>query len=92
MITKKQINLTPRKISNWLTVIIILLTIAMLILVSLFLYKNFYQTITQTKEILILKEKVALYTVDMEKFNLIIDKLTKKTLLKEPTNVTNPFR
>lgn len=92
MIIKKQINLTPRKISSWLTIVTIILTIVILILVSLFLYKNFYQTITQTKEILVLKEKVAFYAVDMKKFDLIIDKLTKKTLPKGPSNVVSPFR
>ena len=92
MVTKKQIKLTPKKISNWLAVIIIILTIIILILVSVFLYKNFYQTITQAKEITILQEKVALYTVDMEKFNLIIDRLSKKTLPKKLDNITSPFR
>lgn len=63
-----------------------------LALITFFLYKNFYQTITQTKEILILREKVALDMVNIEKFNSIIDKLTKKTAPKELNNITNPFR
>ena len=92
MPAKKQINLTPRKISSWLTMIIIFLTLLILILVSVFLYKNFYQTITQTKKILILQEKVALYIVDMKKFDLIIDRLAKKTLPKKVNNLTSPFR
>lgn len=92
MTTKKQLNLTPRKISTWLTAAIILLTIVALILVSIFLYENFYQTITQSKSIVILQEKVALYSVNMEKFNLIIDKLTKKTQPKKLENISNPFR
>lgn len=91
MITKKQINLTPKKISRWLTAIIIFLTIIILILISIFLYKNFYQTITQTKEILILQGKVTPYAVDMEKFNLIMDRLTKKTLPKKLDNIISPF-
>ena len=92
MPTKKQINLTPRKISSWLTIIIIFLTLLILIFVSVFLYKNFYQTITQTKEILILQEKVALYTVDMKKFDLIISKLEIKTLPKKIGDIISPFR
>lgn len=72
--------------------IIIFLTLLISILVSIFLYKNFYQTITQTKEILILQEKVALYTVDMKKFDLIIGKLTKKTLPQKTDNLISPFR
>lgn len=92
MQTKKQINLTPRKISSWLTIIIIFSTLVISIFVSSFLYKNFYQTLTQTKEILILQEKVALYTVDMKKFDLIIGKLTKKTLPQKIDNIISPFR
>lgn len=92
MLTKKQINLTPKKISSWLAIIIIFLTTIVLILVTIFLYKNFYQTIAQTKEIIILREKVALYSVDMDKFNSIIEKLTKKTLPKKLGNMISPFR
>lgn len=92
MLTKKSINLTLKKISNWLTIIIIALTLTIFILISAFLYSNFYQTITQTKQIIVLREKVALFAVNMEKFNLIIDRLTKKTLPKKLDNITSPFR
>lgn len=71
--------------------IIIVLTIIIFILVSAFLYRNFYQTITQTKQIIVLREKVALFAVNMEKFNLIIDRLTKKTLPKKLDSINNPF-
>jgi len=92
IITKKPLKLTPKIISSWLTLIIIILTLVILIFISLFLYKNFYQTITQTKEILILRKKVALDTINMEKFNLIIDKLAKKTAPKQLDNIISPFR
>jgi len=92
MFIKQQLKLTPKKISSWLTLVIIILTLIILIFISLFLYKNFYQTITQAKEILILREKVALDTVNMEKFNLIIDKLAKKTAPKQLGNIISPFR
>lgn len=92
IITKKQLKFTPKKISSLFTTVIIFLTIVVLIFISLFLYKNFYQAIAQTKEILILREKVALDTVDMEKFDSIINKLTKKTAPKELKNIISPFR
>lgn len=91
MIIKQQLKLTPKKISSWLTMIIIILTLIILVLISLFLYKNFYQTITQAKEVLILREKVALDTINLEKFNLIIDKLAKKTAPKQLGNIISPF-
>ncbi|MDO8668063.1 MAG: hypothetical protein Q7K35_03120 [bacterium] len=92
MITKKQLNLSPKKISSWLTVIIIFITSIVLIFVSIFLYKNFYQTITQSKKIIVLQGKVALYTVDIEKFNSIIDKITEKTQPKKINDIISPFR
>lgn len=70
----------------------ILSIILILIIISVFLYKNFYQIITQTKEILVLREKVALTAVDMAKFDLIINRLTKKTLPQKSDNIISPFR
>jgi len=92
MITIKPIKLTPKKLSSLTATAIIFITLVILIFVSLFLYKNFYQTITQTKEIIILREKVAIDTVDIEKFNIIMNKLTEKTKPNELKNIINPFR
>jgi len=92
MLIKKSIKLTTKKISGLITAAIILVTLAALIFISSFLYKNFYQTITQAKEIIILREKVAINKVNLEKFNIIIDKLTKKTAPRELGNVISPFR
>ncbi len=87
-----QIKLTRKKLSNLAAAVIVSAVSAVLIFISLFLYKNFYQTITQTKEILILKEKVAVDMVDMEKFNIIMKKLEEKTKPGEFQNIISPFR
>jgi len=89
---KKTVKLSSRKISGWLATFLIILALSALLCVSLFLYKNFYQTITQTKEILILREKVALDTVNLERFNLIMGRLARKTSVKELKNIISPFR
>jgi hypothetical protein len=88
---KNQIKLTPKKLSSLTASAIIFITLAILIFISFFLYKNFYQTITQTKEIIILREKVAIDTVNMEKFNIIINKIAKKTTPNMLENINNPF-
>ena len=75
-----------------MTTVIIVIILIIFILISLFLYKNFYQTITQSREILLLREKVAIETVDLEKFNQIINKLKEKTAAKEPRPLVSPFR
>lgn len=91
MIIKKQIKLTPKKISKWLTIIIVLIITAALYLVSFFLYKNFYQAIAQTNEIKVLNEKVVMDIINIKKFDEIINKLTKKTTPKELNNIISPF-
>jgi len=92
MMMIKTIKLTPKKLSSLTATAIIFITLTTLIFVSLFLYKNFYQTITQTKEIIILREKVAIDTVNIEKFNIIINKLAEKIAPNELKNIVSPFR
>lgn len=85
-------KLTPKKLSGLTTTAVILLTLIILTLLSLFLYKNFYQTIIQTKEIMILRKKVAVETINLDKFNAIMNKLTEKISPHELKNITSPFR
>ncbi|MBU0722271.1 hypothetical protein KKA93_02335 [Patescibacteria group bacterium] len=92
-ITKKSIiKLTLKKLSGLAAEIIILITLIILIFMSLFLYKNFYQAIAQTKKIIILREKVIMGMVDMAKLNIVIDKVTEKTKPNELKNIISPFR
>lgn len=92
MMIKNKIKLTPKKLSGLTAGVIVVMTIIVSALISSFLYKNFYQTITGSREIIILREKVAIDTVNLEKFNLVIDKLIKKTKAKELNNIISPFR
>lgn len=82
----------PKKLSGLTITAVALLAITILALLSLFLYKNFYQTITQTKKIMILREKMAVETINLDKFNTIINKLMKKISPHELKNITSPFR
>lgn len=86
-----KVKINPRKITLWFYIIVIFLTIIILSIVSMFLYKNFYETIAQSKEIIILKEKVALEMVDIDKFNKIMENITKKISQKRLENITSPF-
>lgn len=85
-------KLTPKKLFGLTITAVALLALMILILLSLFLYKNFYQAITQTKEIMILREKVAVETINLDKFNAIINKLTEKVSPHELKNIISPFR
>lgn len=85
-------KITYREISRCFYGLSIIFIAVIFCLLFLFLYKNFYQTITQAKEIVILKEKVATETIDMEEFNKVINKLNQKIIPpKIPANLNNPF-
>jgi len=86
-----KLKITPRVISYCFYILIILLTLLTLSGLSLFLYQNFYQTITQSKEILILKEKVVIEMIDIKNFNQIIEKLNQKIAAKKISTINNPF-
>ncbi|MDD5072044.1 MAG: hypothetical protein PHQ42_04925 [Patescibacteria group bacterium] len=59
--------------------LIVIIGLVVLACVSLFLYKNFYQTITSSEEILVLRREVAIEDIDMGKFEEIIKKIEEKT-------------
>ncbi len=67
--------------------------ITVLLVLGFFLYGNIYQTITQSEQIIILKQEVAPDIVNMKKFNDVLQKITKKTSLKEIDwkKINNPF-
>lgn len=88
----KPIKLTLKKLSGLTAAAVILMALISLISLSLFLYKNFYQAVTQTKEILILRQKVAIEAVNLEKFNIIMNKLAEKIAPHEIKNIKSPFR
>jgi len=87
----KNIKFTPKRITFCFYFIVINLSIILFIIITLFLYKNLYQSITQSKEIIILREKVVAETVNINKFNEVIDKFSKKINLKKIENINNPF-
>ena len=87
----KNIKFTSKKIIFWLGAVAVILSISALSYNTLFLYKNFYQVITYFEEIIVLREKVAIETVDMRRFDSITEKINKKTDRRELKSITNPF-
>ncbi len=87
----KNINYSPKKIMRWFYISISVLTLIFLACISVFLYKNFYQIITQSEEILLLRQKVVIETVDMDIFEEVIEKIEKKTNFKKPINIRSLF-
>lgn len=59
-----------------------------------FLYTNFYQTITQSQEVILLRQEVAPNYIDIEKVERILESLDKKTTTTPAINfqgIKNPF-
>lgn len=59
--------------------------------VFIFLYRNFYQTIVQAREVIVLKQEVALEDVDLDLFNRVRAVDTYKRQNTLPQSVADPF-
>ena len=57
-----------------------------LTLLGLFLYKNLYQTIIQSKEVILLRQEVAPDIINISKVESILNSLDKKTKSTESIN------
>ncbi len=86
-----KLKLNIQKINIYFCVITAIATIAATALISLFLYKNFYRTITQSEEILILRKKVAPLSINMDKFNKIMERVEEKNKISKIKSINNPF-
>ena len=72
-------------------IFIAVLILSIISYLSLFLYKNFYQSITQSKIIVVLAKEVALQDVETSRFEKVIElhKFKQTSILAQP--VKNPF-
>ncbi len=70
-------------------VLIIIVSLLILMYLTLFLYKNFYQTITQSEEIILLKKEVASEDVNMNKFEKMISNIEEKQQDREIEHALN---
>ena len=90
-IKKFKLKITPKKITFWFYFLIIIAGFFVFGCVSLFLYENFYQTITQSKEIIILQEKVAIEAINMKKYDDVMEKIKQKATLRKIEKFIDPF-
>lgn len=71
----------------------IIIIIAGLASTSLFLYKNFYQTIIHSQKIKILKNEILVERIDMDLYDKVIENLDKKKeiSMENLSALKNPF-
>jgi len=75
-----------------LRVIAILSVGSLFLVVLVFLYKNFYQTIIQANVVILLKNEVALQSIDINKFNAAYNKHQFKKTNLLPDILPDPFK
>lgn len=67
------------KIFFYFYCLIAIIGMVALVFVFIFLYKNFYQTITQSEEILILRSEVFIEDINIDKLKKVVQKIEEKT-------------
>jgi len=88
---KLKIKITPQKIVTFSYLSVTLISLAALAYTALFLYKNFYQAITQSEIVVVLQKEVAISTVNIEKFDEILKKINHKTTGRDLGEINDPF-
>jgi hypothetical protein len=86
---KLKIKVTPKRIVFWFYFLIIIIIVTIIWFLSLFLYKNLYQVVTQSKEILILQEKVSIESINIKSFERIMENINNKI---NPNNTIKNFK
>lgn len=81
-----------KKINWWIYFTIAILVIIIFSYSVLFLYYNFYRTITQENDIITLRKNVQIEYLNMNKFNQIVKKLEEKIAPPKNINTKNLFR
>lgn len=86
-------NMKLSWLAKYLYLILIGFLAIALIFLSIFLYRNFYQAIAYSKEIIVLRQQVAVNDIDMNLFNLVIEKLEKRSekRIVDWQKLKNPF-
>ena len=89
--SKFKLKITPKRITFWFYFLVTIAGLFVFGCVSLFLYENFYQTITQSKEIIIIQEKVAIEAINMKRYDDVMEKIKQKTTLRKIEKFIDPF-
>jgi hypothetical protein len=68
------------------------IVVFLLLILMIFLYRDFYRTIVQANEVIVLKQEVALQNIDLTVFNSIFSLHTYKRKEILPEIIPNPFK
>lgn len=88
---KNRPHIKFKKTGKYLYLLAAIIILNCLFFATKFLYDKFYLSITQSREVVVLKEKVAPETIDLEDFENIIENIKTKTERKNSEINFNPF-
>lgn len=77
-----KINVSTFKIIFYIYFIMFALGIMVFLGVSWFLYQNFYLTIAQSEEVIILRKTIAPVDINIDKFNQVVFEIEQKQEIK----------
>lgn len=86
-----KIKINTKQALTLIKVSAIIFIIALFSYIGYFLYKNFYQTMIASEELIKSQKSLAGETLDMKKFNETLDMLEKKNKNREINPLNNPF-
>jgi hypothetical protein len=72
-------NISINKLYKYFYLVFLFFCFFVFVLISCFLYNNFYKIIVQTEEVLILRKEVAIEDINMNEFDSVIKKFEVKT-------------
>ena len=88
---KINFKISTKKIIFYAYLLIFSIAGISLVWTSYFLYNNFYRSLSQSTEVILLSNKVAFEQIDIAAFDTIMVKLKIKSDLPALTNTKNPF-
>ena len=85
-------KINPKKTIGLIRVLIIFIILGLLGASGYFLYKNFYQVVSESEEVSKLKRNISIESVDIKTFESVTKKLKEKQTLKDVNTIKDPFK
>ncbi|NTU98753.1 hypothetical protein HGA64_01970 [Candidatus Falkowbacteria bacterium] len=81
---KIQANIPYKKILTYIYILLVIMGVTAIAYTVYFLYQNFFQTMTRSSEVVDLKGKVAIESVNVKKFELVQNSIKNKKAIPLP--------
>jgi hypothetical protein len=89
---KNKFKLSSKKIIKYVMILFFLVSLFLTFYTASYLYNNFYLVITQSEQLVLLKERVSIDTINIKKFESIINNIENKANFPAYQDLKNIFR